>query len=144
MKCFSLICYNETSSYDNLVVPLLHRMTNLEELTLYTYITDRPTFVDGIHLHNQILIHMLRLRKLTFHISTANMSNDPIYRVSNDDIQKTFSNIKHGPVVSIVDYYTSRMATCQIFSLPISFSQVAYKQFATYYISFSNTFGSVE
>ena len=34
LKCFSLTCYFGTREYENLIIPLLRRMTYLEELTL--------------------------------------------------------------------------------------------------------------
>jgi hypothetical protein len=96
-------------------------MSHLEELTLYIHISNRPKFVDGIHLHNEILIHMPRLDKFTFYINTTNEINGPIHRLSNADIQRTFSNINHGPVTSIVDYLGTHQAICYVFSLPFSF-----------------------
>ncbi|CAF3234138.1 unnamed protein product [Rotaria sp. Silwood2] len=47
LKCFSLYSNIETSAYDELIVPLLYRMIDLEELDLYVKICDKKTFVDG-------------------------------------------------------------------------------------------------
>jgi hypothetical protein len=96
-------------------------MSHLEELTLHVCILNRPTFVDGIHLQNEILIHMPRLDKLTFYINTTNKINGPIHRLCNDDIQRTFSNINHRQVISIVDYFGTYRAACHVFSLPFPF-----------------------
>ncbi|CAF4128592.1 unnamed protein product, partial [Rotaria sordida] len=46
LKCFSLTCRCYTNEYDSQVLPLLHRMSNLEELTLDIVNHDRTTFVD--------------------------------------------------------------------------------------------------
>ncbi|CAF3600935.1 unnamed protein product, partial [Rotaria socialis] len=124
LKCFSLICYNATDLYDNLVVPLLRRMSHLEERTLHVYILNRPTFVNGIHLHKEILIYMPRLDKLTFYIKTTNEINGSIHRLCNDDIQRTFSYTNHRPVISIVDYFGTYKAACHVFSLPFPFHRL--------------------
>ncbi|CAF1086880.1 unnamed protein product [Rotaria sordida] len=59
LKCFSLITYVQTYFYDSRVVPLLYRMLNLEELTLYLSIRRiESTYIDGTHLYDEILIHM--------------------------------------------------------------------------------------
>ncbi|CAF1048749.1 unnamed protein product [Rotaria sordida] len=47
LKCFSLTCRCYTNEYDSQVLPLLHRMSNLEELTLDIVNHDRTTFVDA-------------------------------------------------------------------------------------------------
>jgi hypothetical protein len=45
-------------------------MSNLEELTLDIGDKDRTRFVDGTQIDNDILVHMPRLCKFTFNIST--------------------------------------------------------------------------
>ncbi|CAF3863420.1 unnamed protein product [Rotaria sp. Silwood1] len=57
-----------TYGYNILIVPLLRRMRNLEELTLRLIISDRSRFIDGTQLHNDILIHMRQLHKFIFYI----------------------------------------------------------------------------
>ncbi|CAF4083013.1 unnamed protein product, partial [Rotaria magnacalcarata] len=61
LKCFSLTYEHLTDEYDNQVVPLLHRMCNLEDLTLYIQIKERNRLVDGIQLENNILLHLSKL-----------------------------------------------------------------------------------
>ncbi|CAF1139914.1 unnamed protein product [Rotaria sordida] len=58
LKCFSLTIYDLSYGYDTQIVPLVRRMRNLEELTLYLCIKNRTRFVDGTQLHNDILIYM--------------------------------------------------------------------------------------
>ncbi|CAF4547326.1 unnamed protein product [Rotaria socialis] len=106
------------------VVPLLRRMSHLEERTLHVYILNQPTFVNGIHLHKEILIYMPRLDKLTFYIKTTNEINGSIHRLCNDDIQRTFSYTNHRPVISIVDYFGTYKAACHVFSLPFPFHRL--------------------
>ncbi|CAF3861201.1 unnamed protein product, partial [Rotaria sp. Silwood1] len=95
LKCFSLICYEKTDGYDNRVLPLLLRMIYLEKLTLYLRLHDRNIFVDGTHLHREILMHMSQLHTFIFYISTEIEINDTIDRLSDNDIQQTFTNIDY-------------------------------------------------
>ncbi|CAF1387174.1 unnamed protein product [Rotaria sordida] len=96
LKCFSLTSYNYTWDCDELVVPLLRRMTYLEKLTLYLRIHSRDTFIDGTYLQNEILVHMLQLHTFIFYISTETVVSASLPRKSEDDIQRTFTNIKYG------------------------------------------------
>jgi hypothetical protein len=113
------------NKYDAQIVPLLRRMCNLEELTLNLEIHDRATFVDGTHLHNEILIHMPRLQTFTFHIITKIVSQN-LVRLSNDDIHRTFINTGHEQVGCIVNYFDDRFprCICHIFSLPFPFDRL--------------------
>ncbi|CAF3034222.1 unnamed protein product [Rotaria sp. Silwood2] len=128
LKSFSLICYTNTSEYDNQVLRLLRRMSYLKELTLYLCIEKRPTFVDGTHLHNEILAHMPQLHTFNFYISMQNEINDSTIRLSNNDIQRTFTNARYGQVVCTVDYLDNfkiiRKVICKIFSLPFTFDRL--------------------
>ena len=74
MKYFSLTALNTHIDYDNLIVPLLCRMINLEELKLYLSV-DRydSTYIDGIQLYDQFLIYMTQLKKFTFNIKTDDL-----------------------------------------------------------------------
>ena len=110
--------------YDNQMVPLLRRMTGLEELTLYLYIWNRSTFVDGGHLQNEILTHMPRLHTFTFHISTRNMNDVPSVRLSNDDLQRTFTNVGIRPVVCLAAYGRTKGFRGHVFSLPFKFHRL--------------------
>ncbi|CAF1436633.1 unnamed protein product [Rotaria sordida] len=58
LKCFSLYCTWEIFGYDELIVPVLHRMSNLEKLDLYLIVCQRQTFVDGNQLKINIINHM--------------------------------------------------------------------------------------
>jgi hypothetical protein len=66
-----------TSCYDNRIVPLLRRISNLEELTLFlSVIRNESTYIDGTQLCNDFLIHMSQLRKFNFSIHTDIFNND--------------------------------------------------------------------
>ncbi|CAF3482744.1 unnamed protein product [Rotaria sp. Silwood1] len=123
LKCFSLTCYNLTNAYNNRVIPLLHRMINLEKLTLYIRITDRSTFVDGTHLHKEILMHMSQLHIFIFYISTIIQIDDSFHRLSDNNIKKTFKNIGYYQISCTVNYRRSK-AICHVFSLPFAFDRL--------------------
>ncbi|CAF4241072.1 unnamed protein product, partial [Rotaria sp. Silwood2] len=46
LRCFSLHCNTKTKAYDELIVLLLQRMSNLEKLDLYFTVVNKPMFVD--------------------------------------------------------------------------------------------------
>ncbi|CAF3046244.1 unnamed protein product [Rotaria sp. Silwood2] len=72
LKCFSLRLDWYTSCYDNKIVPLLRRMLNLEELTLFiSVIRTESTYINGKQLYDEVLIHMPRLNKFTFIIHSC-------------------------------------------------------------------------
>ncbi|CAF3701396.1 unnamed protein product [Rotaria sp. Silwood1] len=124
LKCFSLTSYHSTVGFNTVVVPLLRRMSYLEELTLYIRIWNRLTFIAGTYLDNEILIHMPKLHTFTFYIASKNDNPDPAIRISNDDIQRTFTNKEHRPMTSMVDYFDPYKMICRIFSLPFKFHRL--------------------
>jgi len=99
-------------------------MSCLEELNLYLRIWNRPTFIDGNHLHNEILIHMLQLHTFNFYINTENNINGSTLRLSNGDIQRTFTNLGNQRVACIIDYLTTDKVICHVFSLPFKFDRL--------------------
>jgi hypothetical protein len=115
----------ETNEFDYQVLPFLRRMSNLEELTLKISNEDRTSVVDGIVIHNQILVHLARLHKFNFHIRTSTYLNYVEHRLSNDDIQQTFMNIGYQHVRCIL-YYIDRRVVCHVFSLPFMFDRLDY------------------
>ncbi len=122
LKYFSLICYRPTKEYRIQVLPLLRRMSHLEELTLYLYILGESTFISGTHLDNEILIHMPRLHTFTFYFATENdVHRDTDIRIFNSDIQRSFTDMKYGPVACMVGYLEPCEIICHIFSLPFKF-----------------------
>ncbi|CAF0887525.1 unnamed protein product [Rotaria sordida] len=87
LKCFSLYSITETYAYDDLIIPLLHRMSNLEKLYLYLF-CEREVFIDGSEMKINIINHMPRLNTLTFNIHSSIYFNNQINLKSNGDIQK--------------------------------------------------------
>jgi hypothetical protein len=96
-------------------------MSQLEELTLYIRITNGATFITGTHLDNEILIHMPQLHTFTFYITSETVINNPVIRVSSDDIQQTFTNIKNRQIFCMVDYLADLNIICRVFSIPFKF-----------------------
>ncbi len=126
MKCFSLTTsFCSTNTYDTQFLPLFHRMSNLEELTLYITIKNRTGFIDGTHIYNEILVHMPRIHIFNFCISTDTILDHLVHHLSKDDIQQTLSNIKYQEMDCIVNYGYSTVI-CYVFSLPFMFEDLRY------------------
>jgi hypothetical protein len=99
-------------------------MINLEELQLYLVVARIDgTYIDGIQLYDQFLIHMTQLNKFTFNIKTNVWNkNVRIELSSNEDIERSFIGRGYQQVAS----YTSTEINvwdgeCHIYSLPYDF-----------------------
>src|SRR5579871_2829028 len=103
MKCFYLNISHLNYEYDTQVVPLVRRMYNLEELTLYHCIYNQVRYIDGIQIQNDILIHLQQLHTFVFYISTEIRTDHPVCALSNNDIQQTFTNARYGRVGCFID-----------------------------------------
>ncbi|CAF1508421.1 unnamed protein product [Adineta steineri] len=126
LKCFSLTYEPLTNAYDNQIVPLLHRMRNLQDLTLYIRIDERNRLVDGIQLENDILIHLSKLQTFVFYICTFTSANHPVTPLSNNDIQRTFSNVKFGQIGCSMNYINESDIIYHVFSLPYIFKCIGF------------------
>ena len=108
-----------TDVYDELIVPLLHRMSNLEKLDLYFIVRERKTFIDGNDLKINIINHMPQLNKFTFNIRSLSRFYNQINLPSNEDIQHTFKDFKDNQIISCVDYFPKeKIGQCHIYSYP--------------------------
>ncbi|CAM4801113.1 unnamed protein product [Rotaria magnacalcarata] len=124
LKYFSLYSNVETSAYDELLVLLLNRMFNLEELSLHVKICDKNTFVDGNDLKKNILNNMSRLQKLQFYIRSTTGVLNRINIPSNEDIQYTFKDFHNNHIISYVDYFTdTQRGQCHIYSYPYTLNE---------------------
>ena len=104
--------------YDELIVPLLHRMSHLEKLDLCLYVSGREKIFDGNDLKMNIINHMPRLNKFTFNIRSSSHFYNQI-NLSNEDIQKTFRNFKDKQIISCADYFSKNAdGECHIYSYP--------------------------
>ncbi|CAF1182272.1 unnamed protein product [Rotaria sordida] len=124
LKCFSLTSLDYTFEYDTLIVPLLCRMINLEELQLYLSVGRfDSTFIDGNQLYDQFLIYMTQLKKFTFNIKTRITFEAVTDELpTNEDIQRTFIERGYQQVASYV-YIDSDLgdSVCHVYTLPYDF-----------------------
>ncbi|CAF1589150.1 unnamed protein product, partial [Adineta steineri] len=111
LKCFSLKSFYRFKQYDK-IVSLLHRMLYLEKLTLYLRIKGRNRVIDGTNIQHDILDYMPQLHSFTFYISTFIDTVDLFYKLSNEDIQQTLTNIGQHDVASMVNYITFDKPEC--------------------------------
>ncbi|CAF0903123.1 unnamed protein product [Rotaria sordida] len=119
LKCFSLHCGTDTLAYDELIVPLLHRMFNLEKLDLYLAICCKNALIDGNNLKKNIINRMPKLNKFTFNIRSTVRLNNQINLPSNEDIQYTFNHFPNNQIISCVDYFSEiKQGQCHIYSYP--------------------------
>ncbi|CAF1417150.1 unnamed protein product [Rotaria sordida] len=122
LKYLSFTTANDTWDYDNLIVPLLCRMINLEELKLFLLVTRfNSTYIDGIQLYNQFLIYMTQLKKFTFCINTEVYNEVKVELPSNKDIQRSFIGRGYQQVTSYIHTYSKITSRCLIYSLPYDF-----------------------
>ncbi|CAF1432789.1 unnamed protein product [Rotaria sordida] len=124
LKSFSLTSSDLTMAYDNLIIPLLHRMINLEELKLLlSVIRFDSTYIDGIQLQDEVLIYIPRLNKLTFSIVTLLFNNNiKIDLRSNEEIQRSFIGRVYGQIGSDVQTLVMKNeGICHVYSLPYQF-----------------------
>ena len=124
MKVFSLTCYDTTIEYDNRVIPLFRRMPHLTELTLYLRVCDRNTFIDGIELYKNFLMYMPRLQSFTFYIATVNTLDGIDRYLSDEDIQRTFTDVGLYQVACFINYFRTFKAICHTFSIPFIFTRL--------------------
>lgn len=113
-----------TFEYDDLLVPLLCRMINLEELHLYLSVGRfDSTYIDGVQLYDQFLIYMTQLNQFTFNIKTKVYNkNVTVELPSNEDIQRSFNGRIYKEVASYVQTNLFLCnGECHIYSLPYEF-----------------------
>ena len=112
-----MISHIRTDAYDTHVVPLLHRMSALEKLTISLLVKNRTSFIDGIHLHNAIESRMPYLFTFVFNIFTHHVLFSETNRPSSDDIRRTF--IQGTSFDCYVDYNWDGQGLCHVYSLPL-------------------------
>ncbi|CAF1501819.1 unnamed protein product [Adineta steineri] len=76
LKCFFLSSAWKMSPYDELILPLIYQMFNLEKLDLYLAIYVRHTFINENDLKKNILKHMPQLNVFEFHIRSLMSINN--------------------------------------------------------------------
>ena len=118
LKSFSLICYSSIENYGNEIVSLLHRMLNLEKLTLYLCIDYQYRFIDTIDLLNQFSTHFSRLKSFKFYLSIVNNENHFVKYLLNNN-----RNMKYQQTSDIVCCHNNE-ATYHLFTLPFEFIKI--------------------
>lgn len=113
------MCDFWTNGYDRSILPLLHRMSNLEELDLCLCIDAGTPFVDGDNLKLNILNYLPLLTKLTFNIYTYTRFYNEVNFPSNDSLQQTFKDFPNANVNCCIDYFKeSNFSQCHIYTYP--------------------------
>ncbi|CAF1467683.1 unnamed protein product [Rotaria magnacalcarata] len=105
--------------YDESILPLIYRMSNLEELGLSFTTAVKETFVDGNDLKQNILNHMSQLKHFTFDIRSVMCINNEMNLPSKEDIQRTFDDFPYRNIISCMDYFLEHEeGLCHIYSYP--------------------------
>ncbi|CAF1375581.1 unnamed protein product [Rotaria sordida] len=118
LKCFQLTHRSILSVYNNILIPLLHRMSNLEELGLY-FDSFNAEIIDGYNLEENILNYMTKLKKFQFNIRSIIPFNNQVNLPSNNAIQNTFKNFKNSKIISCIDCLPKEnQFHCHIYSYP--------------------------
>ena len=106
-------------SYNELIVPLVQRMVNLEELGLYINPYGR-TVLDGNNLKNNIINHLPQLKKFFFNIrSTFYESNQSL---SDEEILNSVTELGNNKVISYIDRLEEFHGQCHYFCHPYTLS----------------------
>ena len=114
-------------SYDEIILPLLHPMSNLKKLCLYFAYFRQNLFVDGNDLKTNIVNHLPRLKSFTFNIRSSICLDNQIDFPSNKDIQHTFRQFNYNQIISCVDYFPlANKGRCHVYSYP--FTMTSYKR----------------
>ena len=120
-----------TCAYDRKVVPLLRRMLNLEELTLFLpVLKSGAPYIDGDQLYDEVLKFMPELNKFIFSIHTQVMSIDgkrTINLQSNEMIRNSFIEKEFQSIdICANEQLVGDAANCHVYSLPYQFREFLY------------------
>jgi hypothetical protein len=104
-------------------------MVNLEALELFLLVLrDDSSFIDGIQLHDEIIIYMSQLKQINFsiHSDVFNVKSK-IKLVKNEEIQRSFVGKRYGEIGSYVQANAQEIdGICHIYSLPYQFEDFLY------------------
>ncbi|CAF1392841.1 unnamed protein product [Rotaria sp. Silwood1] len=127
-------CYynNDYNCYNGLILPLLYRMLNLEELDLYIPVKVDKTFIDENDLKKNIINRMPRLNQFRFYIRSIMNIHSGMDLQSIEDIQYRFIEFANNNIISYVDYFPeTKQSRYHIYSYP---------SFMPYYSDITNNF----
>ncbi|CAF2066212.1 unnamed protein product [Rotaria magnacalcarata] len=106
-KCFVLSCAWEISRYEECLLPLIYRMSNIEKLGLYLTIDVNDKFIDGNDLKKNVINRLPQLSVFTFDIRSL-MFIDQINLPSKKDIEESFRDFQYTKIISYVDYFLEK------------------------------------
>ncbi|CAF1049691.1 unnamed protein product [Adineta steineri] len=119
LRCFSLHCDIDVDDYDKLIIPLLHRMLNLEKLDLLLRVYREKGLIDMNELKMNIINYMSQLNKFILNIFSHNtlpIQNSSPLNENNDNIIKYLYN---NQIISCIDYFPEKQYNqCLIYSYP--------------------------
>ncbi|CAF3818585.1 unnamed protein product [Rotaria sordida] len=119
LRFFSLHCDIYTDNYDNLIVPLLHRMLNLEKLDLFLRVNREQGLIDDNELKKNIINYMSQLNKFIFNIYSHHSLPIQIDLPLNENIHNTSEYFHDNQIISCIDYFQEkRYSQCLIYSYP--------------------------
>ena len=115
-------CRHPSDAYEEVVVPTLQRMINLEKLSLSLTIHFERRFIDGNHLKENVARHMPRLEDFVFNIrSIVPLNSASVHLPTNEEIRCTLTDLTKYPIVSYLDYFTREAnGHCHIYTSPFS------------------------
>ncbi|CAF0810250.1 unnamed protein product [Rotaria sordida] len=119
LKQLTMKIYQNIIHYEQCIVPLLRRLSNVEYLTLLLAIDGTTSrlnnFVNGFDLEKDILSYMRHLHQFNFHIRTI---FENATHVEIDTIRQSFMKYQQESVDCAVDFFNNNYGQCQIYSLP--------------------------
>jgi len=98
-------------------------MTQLEKLTLSFVVQNRPSFIDGNHLNNEILSHMPYLHTFIFDIVTEYVVIEEDQLPTYDDIRRPLVEKGHN-TDCYIDYDPAVIIRCHLYSVPLDMHQM--------------------
>ncbi|CAF4259708.1 unnamed protein product, partial [Adineta steineri] len=119
LKRFSLSCNAMVHDYDKTISPLLHRMSNLEELDLCFKVYVRNTHIDGNYLKTNIINQLPRLNQFGFYILSVLLTINEMDFISREDMQRTFIDFPNNNIIYYGDFFPdAKQSECHIYTYP--------------------------
>jgi hypothetical protein len=120
LKLLTITIYRTIADYENIFLPVLQCLSNVEYLTLFLAVgydgIRLNHFIDGYDLEKDIISYMPHLRQFHFHIRSI-LRNASYTEI--DTIRQSFLKYQHKQSVDCaVDYFNDNYSQCQIYSLP--------------------------
>ncbi|CAF1431173.1 unnamed protein product [Rotaria sordida] len=118
LKELKMKIYQNIFEYEQCIIPLLQRLSNVEHLTLLLAIDVNENgpnhFIDGSDLQRDIIPYMSNLFQFDFHIRSILKNAD---HIELDKIRQSFIQYKQS-IDCTIDYFNNQYSQCQIYSLP--------------------------